>query len=310
MRRAAQALALLLSFIVSSTSALAQTVIDPAFVEFEPSPDHNAISPAGQPLVQRYDFLLYAAGASTPLRVVSLGKPSPGATGTIRLALATILNPLPAAGTPYEVRIAAVGAGGSTSSAPSNGFSFALTCTYGVSPSSRSIAASGSASTFSVTAPAGCGWTAAETVSWIAITSGATGSGNGTVAFTVAANATTASRSATLTIAGLARGVAQAGAACTYAVSPVAQSVSRTGGPVTFSVTAPAGCTWSSSETAAWLNITTGAGGSGNGAVTFSVAANTGTVPRSATATIAGRAVTLTQPAGTPSAPTGFRIVK
>lgn len=312
MRRQAHAFLLLLSFVLYPTFTHAQTVTDPAFLEFDASPDHDVRAPDGQALVSRYDLLLYAAGASTPLRVVSLGKPTPGATGTIRLALTTILNPMPAGGTTYEVRIAAVGPGGSATSTPSNGFSFAITCTYGVSPSSRSVLAAGGASTFSVTAPAGCAWTASRDAAWITITSGASGSGTGTVGFTAAANPTAIARSATLTIAGVSRAVTQAGVPCTYAVSPVSQAVVRAGGPVTFSVTAPTGCTWTASEASTWLSITTGAAGSGNGSVTFSVAASTSTTSRSATATIAGRTVTLTQPAAgrVPSPPTGFKVIK
>ncbi|MDQ3011874.1 MAG: putative Ig domain-containing protein [Acidobacteriota bacterium] len=52
-----------------------------------------------------------------------------------------------------------------------------------------------------VTAAAGCGWTAASNAPWITINSGTTGSGNGTVAYTVAANTGTL-RTGTITIAG------------------------------------------------------------------------------------------------------------
>jgi ABC-type molybdate transport system ATPase subunit len=52
----------------------------------------------------------------------------------------------------------------------------------------------------SVTAPDGCAWTAVSNVSWITILSGASGSGNGTVSYSVAS--TTRARSGTMTIAG------------------------------------------------------------------------------------------------------------
>lgn len=39
-----------------------------------------------------------------------------------------------------------------------------------------------------VTAQTGCGWTAATNASWLRITNGATGSGNGTVGYVVDAN--------------------------------------------------------------------------------------------------------------------------
>ena len=61
-----------------------------------------------------------------------------------------------------------------------------------------------------VTAVGGsCSWTAASNAAWITVTSGATGNGNGSVAFAVAANLG-ASRTGTLTIAGQAFTVTQA----------------------------------------------------------------------------------------------------
>jgi len=289
--------------------ATAQPLLDPNFVEFTASPDHNLLDD-GRAIVQSYELRLYVAGASSPSRTGSLGKPTPDGAGTIRVALNTIFSPMPAGGTVYEARIAAVGPGGSAESAPSNTFSFQVTCTYSVSPGSRSIAAGGGSSTFSVTAPAGCAWTAVETASWITITSGASGSGNGTVAFTAAANTAGSSRNATFSIAGHSPTVSQTGAACAFTVSPISQAVARAGGNVTFTVTAPTGCSWSASEQSSWISIAAGATGSGSGSVVLAVAAHTGTTARSANATIAGRTVTLSQAVRVvPSAPTGLRRI-
>jgi hypothetical protein len=52
-----------------------------------------------------------------------------------------------------------------------------------------------------VTTTSGCTWTAASNAPWLTITSGAAGTGNGTVGFTSAANVA-GSRTGTLTIAG------------------------------------------------------------------------------------------------------------
>ena len=62
-----------------------------------------------------------------------------------------------------------------------------LVCTFSVSPTSRSVPAAGvQGASATVTAPAGCNWTAASNADWITITSGLTGSGNGDVVFDVA----------------------------------------------------------------------------------------------------------------------------
>jgi FG-GAP-like repeat/Putative binding domain, N-terminal len=84
-------------------------------------------------------------------------------------------------------------------------------CTFSVSLSSSTAPRTGTTGTAAVTAPGGCVWTASSDVSWLTITSGATGSGNGSVGFTVAANATIGSRTATVTVAGQPVHVTQAG---------------------------------------------------------------------------------------------------
>jgi hypothetical protein len=303
---------LLLTFLFGAAgSTAAQTVIDPNFVEFTASPDHDRLDQNGVAVVQRYDLFLHVVGTITPARVVALGKPTPAAAGTIRLGLTALLTPLPVGGTTYEVRIAAVGPGGSAASTASNGFTFQGPCTYAVSPVNRSIGSVGASSSFSVTAPAGCAWTAAESTPWITVTGGATGTGNGTVAFTVAPNATMTARDAAITIAGQARTVSQAASSCTYTVSPPSQTVGGRGGSVSFAVTAPAGCGWSASEGSSWVSIASGGTGTGAGTVTFTVASYTGTQTRTASATIGGRAVTISQRlAARPQAPTGMRVVR
>jgi uncharacterized protein (TIGR03437 family) len=75
------------------------------------------------------------------------------------------------------------------------------TCTFSIAPTSDPVPALGGVGNVKVTAPTGCGWAATSNVPWITITSGLSGSGNGTVSFSVGADAGGA-RSGTLTIAG------------------------------------------------------------------------------------------------------------
>ena len=76
------------------------------------------------------------------------------------------------------------------------------TCTYKLNPEGATVPAAGGTGTFTVTAPSGCAWTAVPTTpQWITITSGASGNGNGTVAFSAAANSG-ARRSGTIVVAG------------------------------------------------------------------------------------------------------------
>jgi glucose/arabinose dehydrogenase len=58
-------------------------------------------------------------------------------------------------------------------------------CTYAISPVSASYTRTGGTGSVAVTAGAGCSWTAESNASWITITGGASGSGNGTVTYSV-----------------------------------------------------------------------------------------------------------------------------
>ena len=77
-------------------------------------------------------------------------------------------------------------------------------CTYSISPASQSFDHKKRDGSVSVAAGAGCAWTARVTdgVSWIRITAGSAGTGNGTVAFRVDENDDDDRRTGKLTIAG------------------------------------------------------------------------------------------------------------
>ncbi len=74
-------------------------------------------------------------------------------------------------------------------------------CTYSISPRSQSFSELGGTGSVSVTAQSGCDWTATSNEPWITITSGSSGSGEGTLNFSVAVNDTQSPRGSTLTIA-------------------------------------------------------------------------------------------------------------
>jgi hypothetical protein len=77
-----------------------------------------------------------------------------------------------------------------------------VTCTYSIFPTSQSFSSAGGSGSVNVTAPSGCPWTATSNASWITITSGSSGNGNGTVNYSVASNPSTTPRIGTMTIAG------------------------------------------------------------------------------------------------------------
>ena len=75
-------------------------------------------------------------------------------------------------------------------------------CTASIAPRAQAFPSSGGTGTVVVTIPDGCAWTATSQVGWITVTSGQTGSGDGTVGFSVAPNGGRLFRTGTLTIAG------------------------------------------------------------------------------------------------------------
>jgi hypothetical protein len=87
---------------------------------------------------------------------------------------------------------------------------FTLGCNYSIFPTSWQFTSSGGAGSIDVIASGGCSWNATESVDWITITSGSSGSGIGTVNYLVLNNTGASSRTATITAAGISHTVNQA----------------------------------------------------------------------------------------------------
>jgi len=170
-------------------------------------------------------------------------------------------------------------------------------CSYAISPTDQNIASGGGTLTVAVTAPAGCSWNSTSNAAWIGISSGASGSGGGTVQLVVAANPD-GERRGTVTIANQTYTVVQ-GSGCTYSLSPSSTTVPAAGGTGSFSVTTSGGCAWTAgpAPTAPWITVTSGQNGSGPGTVQFTAAPNSGG-PRSGTITAAGQSFTVAQDSG------------
>jgi len=170
-------------------------------------------------------------------------------------------------------------------------------CSFGLNSTTFYVASSAGNDSLAVTTAASCSWTAVSNASWITVTSGGSGSGNGTVAFGWAAN-TSGSRIGTLTVAGQTVTVSQADRppdCSAITANPLSFSIADAGATGQLvNVTAESGCSWAATANAPWITITSGASGSGSGPVRFNVAANTGGA-RNGTLTVAGQTVTVSQ---------------
>lgn len=185
-------------------------------------------------------------------------------------------------------------------------------CDYSVAPVQVSICMSaGFEVTTTVTTAPGCEWTTATDAPWISVTSASSRSGPGTVTLRVADNwddprtGVVMLRWPTIT-AGQNVRIDQAG--CRYATSVGEVTVPAAGGSGSFDVlqqsdpTSCGGplqdrCLWTAASSAAWITITSAPQQTGDGRVSFTVAANTTGAARSGQIAVRNRTVRIIQPA-------------
>jgi hypothetical protein len=169
-------------------------------------------------------------------------------------------------------------------------------CTYAITPTSLSFGKTGGTGSINVTAGSGCAWTATTADTWITIDSGASGSENGTVTYSVAENSGVA-QTGTINVAGYFHSVEQSSASCEYAINIEEFYIPSTGGTgYRFAVTAKDGCAWKvNNSDPSWVVITSGDSGIGNGTIEFSVEPNMGIGERNGSLRIEGGALAVTQ---------------
>src|SRR5262245_52881667 len=113
-----------------------------------------------------------------------------------------------------------------------------------------------------------CEWTAAASASWISIASGASGTGSGSITYTVAPNSASSPRSGAVAVGTQVHTITQDGqAACAYDVSPSSASFDSAGGQGTLTVTTTSACAWTATTSDPWIAIATGNGGQGSGTI-------------------------------------------
>lgn len=155
-------------------------------------------------------------------------------------------------------------------------------CTYAINPVSQSFTASGGSGSVAVTAGSGCNWAASSNASFLSINSGASGAGNGTVNYTVAANTSTSSRTALLTIAGQTFTVSQSGQASapsvTASVSTITFSATVGSNPPAQSFQVTSTVSYAISTDQSWLSVSPPSGGASSSGNTHTASANASTL--------------------------------
>jgi hypothetical protein len=171
-------------------------------------------------------------------------------------------------------------------------------CEYRFDPPATTFGAAGGAAAITMNAPSGCSWTANSEADWLALTSGQTGTGVGTISINLSAN--TGPQRSTAITAGGQRFAATQASGCTYTLQPTSWNFPAAGANDWVVVLTTPTCPWTASSQADWLTVTTGAaGGTGYALVSYVIAPNPGP-PRTGTLTIGGQIFTAIQAGGSP----------
>ena len=152
------------------------------------------------------------------------------------------------------------------------------TCRYTLNPGGASVSYTGGNVSMSVSTDSDCSWSTQSSVPWITITSGTSGSGNGTVTYAVAQNSGL-SRNGGVTVGFSTATVAQARnpATCKFAISPSGAAVGSGGGSGSINVSTDSDCSWVPTIVNSWIVITSGgAGATGPSSISWRVGSNTG----------------------------------
>jgi hypothetical protein len=171
-------------------------------------------------------------------------------------------------------------------------------CSVTISPATQSFTDEGGTAVVTVATEAGCAWSATSVTEWIAISSGRSGTGPGSVSYAVAPNTTAETRSGALAVDDQRHAVTQSGRAatvCTFEIDPQAAEFNKDPAAGDFAIMAPVGCGWSAASTASWLSIVGGGQGAGAGRVSYKVARNTEIAARTAAISIADKSFRVRQ---------------
>ncbi|MBL8231757.1 MAG: BACON domain-containing protein [Bryobacterales bacterium] len=151
-----------------------------------------------------------------------------------------------------------------------------------------------SPSTLTVSAPAGCAWTAASNAPWLRITSGEAGVGSGALTYLVQSNSG-GTRSAAITV-GLQRFVVnQSGASCDFFLSYSESWFPAAGGLFEVAATGPPECSYTAASAAPWIQDVAPASGSGSAVIRFRLERNGTGASREGQLDIGGKKVTVRQ---------------
>ncbi len=155
-----------------------------------------------------------------------------------------------------------------------------IPCAWTLVPTKVTHGYGATSNSFAVNANAGCPWTVGNTNPWVTITAGASGDGNGTVAYTLTENQALADRIALLTVDGQTFTITQRAATCAITLSPTNRNHGYAAATNTVDIDISPGCPWSTVTSNTWITILDPGPGTGPGTVTYAVSSNLDVNPR------------------------------
>ncbi len=167
-------------------------------------------------------------------------------------------------------------------------------CSYSLSQNSNKFSTIGGTGSFKVLTSTNCSWTVQSNNSWIRITSGLNGQGNGIVSYSVDPNGTLNTLTGSITITGgtnnLTYDITESGNNCSYTLIPSFLTHSALGGSGNFSINTSNNCVWSLiSNNPSWLHITSNPTGIGSATISYFVDPNLTTNTLTGSITIANQ---------------------
>ena len=174
-------------------------------------------------------------------------------------------------------------------------FQAGLACTYTLQPQSATIGGTGGSGSIAVNTNAACSWTATPSDPFVTITGNNSGTGPGTVTYSVDPNPMNVERNASIAIGTAVFNIAQ-NPACSFTVAPAFATILEKATTGTLSVTANANtCVRTAVSDVPWMTISSGASGTGNGTVAYSIQVNNTPTSRIGHITVVDATFTVTQ---------------
>ncbi|MCX6596764.1 MAG: BACON domain-containing carbohydrate-binding protein [Acidobacteria bacterium] len=157
----------------------------------------------------------------------------------------------------------------------------AADCSFTLTPASASLPAARTPSSFLINANANrCAWTAVPQDSWLTVSLGGSGTGDGTSGYTAEQNLTPAARTSSILVVNRSHTVNQAAGNCNYTYGlGIPGIVPADGG--TYKLPISTSCVWQVRSTVDWISFASPTTGTGTGSVDVVIAKNAGFGQRS-----------------------------